>query len=196
MVRTREGNLLWDPPNHLDRALLDRSEELGGITVVVASHPHMYGTQVGLSHLFDQPPVLVHAADERWVRRPDPVIRQWRDTERVLPGVTLVETGGHFPGSAVAHVADGGEGTGSLLVGDTVMPVAATGRVTFMRSYPNQIPLSARLVRRIVERLEPYEFERLHALTGRTMHGDAKNAVRRSAARYVEWVNGAYDHLG
>jgi len=162
LVRTAEGNLLWDPPNHLDAALATEIEELGGAAVIVASHPHMYGSQVSWSHRLGRVPVLVHAADRQWVRREDPVIREWSGTERVLPGVTLVEA----------------------------------GWVTFMRSYPNKIPLSAGLVQRIVDRLEPYEFDRLYGLLGGKILGDAKGAVRRSAKRYIEWVSGTNDHLG
>jgi hypothetical protein len=194
LVLTAQGNLLWDPPNHLDPAMATKIEELGGAAVIVASHPHMYGSQVGWSHRLGGVPILVHSADRRWVRREDPVIREWSGTEPVLPGVTLVEAGGHFPGAAVAHVENDTGGT--LLVGDTVLPVAAAGWVTFMRSYPNRIPLSPGLVRKIVHRLEPYEFDRLYGLLGGTVLGDAKGAVRRSADRYIAWVSGANDHLG
>ncbi|HEY4017909.1 MAG TPA: hydrolase [Pseudonocardiaceae bacterium] len=196
LVRTSRGNLLWDPPNHVDRPLVDKITELGGAAVIVASHPHMYGSQVSLSHQLGNVPVLVHSADRRWVQREDPVIREWAGAEEVLPGVTLVEAGGHFPGAAVAHVAFGADGKGCLLVGDTMLPVAAAGWVTFMRSYPNRIPLSAGLVRRIVERLEPYSYDRVYSLLGGCVPTDAKNAVRRSAQRYIDWVGGANDHLG
>ncbi|MBN6033784.1 hydrolase [Amycolatopsis sp. 195334CR] len=191
LVRTPRGNLMWDPPNHLDEPLAAKVEELGGAAVIVASHPHMYASQVSWSHRLGGVPVLVHAADRRWVRREDPVLREWSGTEEVLPGVTLIEAGGHFPGAAVAHVAGG-----ALLTGDTIVPVAAEGWVTFMRSYPNTIPLSAGLVRRIVERLEPYEFDRIYGLFGRKVLSDAKGAVRRSAERYIAWVSGENDHLG
>jgi hypothetical protein len=190
LVHTTGGNLLWDPPNHVDDPLVDAITELGGAAVIVASHPHMYGSQVTLSHRLGHVPVLVHAADREWVQRDDPVLREWSGTQQVLPGVTLIECGGHFPGSAVAHVA-----SGTLLVGDTIGSVAADGWVTFMRSYPNQIPLSAAVVRRIVDRIEPYEFDRLHSLRGGTVHSDAKAAVQRSAERYIAWVSGANDHL-
>lgn len=195
LVRTSAGNLLWDPPNHLDPRTATGIERLGRAAVIVASHPHMYGSQVGWSHRLGDVPVLVHAADREWLRREDPVIREWSGTEEVLPGVTLVEVGGHFPGAAVAHVV-GHDGAGVLLVGDSIMPVPASGWVSFMRSYPNAIPLSPALVRRIVDRLAPHPFERLYALTGRTVPVDAQGAVRRSAERYIEWVDGTNDHLG
>lgn len=196
LVQTPQGNLVWDPPNHVDQPLLDKITELGGAAVIVASHPHMYGSQVSLSHRLGNVPVLVHSADRQWVRREDAVIREWSGVEEVLPGVTLVEAGGHFPGAAVAHVAFGAGGKGVLLVGDTMVPVPDTGWVTFMRSYPNRIPLSAGLVRRIVERLEPYPFDRLYSLLDGAVLVDAKEAVRRSADRYIAWVSGANDHLG
>lgn len=196
VVQTPQGNLLWDPPNHLDQPLVDAIDALGGAAVIVASHPHMYGSQVSWSHLLGNVPVLVHTADRQWVRRADPVIREWSGVEQVLPGVTVIEAGGHFPGAAVAHVADGSGGRGTLLSADTIVPVAATGWVTFMRSYPNRIPLSPGLVQRIVDRLEPYEYERLYGLLGGKVLADAKGAVRRSAQRYIAWVSGANDHLG
>jgi hypothetical protein len=196
LVQTPAGNLIWDPPNHVDDRLVDAIAGLGGAAVIVASHPHMYGAQVSLSHRLGRVPVLVHALDRGWVQREDPVIREWSEELEALPGVTLVEAGGHFPGAAVAHVAGGAGGKGVLLVGDTMVPVRAAGWVTFMRSYPNSIPLSPRLVQTIVDRLEPYEFDRVYSLMGRTVPADAKNAVRRSAERYIDWVTGSNDHLG
>jgi hypothetical protein len=196
LVQTPRGNLLWDSPNHLDQQLTGKIAELGGAAVIVASHPHMYGSQVSWSHHLGNVPVLVHSADRHWVRRKDPVIREWNGVEQVLPGVTLIEAGGHFPGAAVAHIATGSAGKGTVLSGDTIVPVPAQGWVTFMRSYPNKIPLSAQLVRRIMDRLEPYQFERLYSLLGGTVLADAKGAVRRSAERYIAWVSGANDHLG
>ncbi|HKS49971.1 MAG TPA: hypothetical protein VJT49_33655 [Amycolatopsis sp.] len=50
------------------------------------------------------------------------MIREWRGTEEILPGVTLVEAGGHFPGAAVAHIATGAGGKGTLLPGTRSCP--------------------------------------------------------------------------
>ncbi|WP_244223458.1 hypothetical protein [Amycolatopsis circi] len=62
-MRTDAGNLLWDPPNALDRPLLDKIAELGGAAAIVASHRHMDGSQMSLSHRLGNVPVLVHSAD-------------------------------------------------------------------------------------------------------------------------------------
>lgn len=193
LLRTSGGNLLWDPPGYLDDRVAERVTELGGVAAIVPSHPHMFGAQVAWSHAFGGVPVWVNAADERWLARRDDVVRLWSTTQDVLPGVTLVQCGGHFPGSSVAHWRDGAGGAGSVLTGDTIGTVAAAGWVTFLRSYPNLIPLSPGAVERIVDRLEPYPYERLYALAGRPVATDAKGAVRRSAERYIGWVTGKFD---
>jgi hypothetical protein len=36
----------------------------------------------------------------------------------------------------------------------------------------------------------------VYSLLGRCVPTDAKNAVARSAQRYIDWVSGAHDHLG
>lgn len=58
LVQTPQGNLLWDPPNHLDRPLIDKIDALGGAAVIVASHPHMYafGGRHGLGDVHAQLP--------------------------------------------------------------------------------------------------------------------------------------------
>jgi len=63
---------------------------------VTASHPHFYGAMAEWGQAFGAD-VWVPEADAAWVTRPDPVIRTWRTRLPVLPGVTLVQCGGHFP---------------------------------------------------------------------------------------------------
>ena len=61
--------------------------------------------------------------------------------------------------------------------------------VTFMRSYPNYIPLPRSALDGIVRALEPYDFDRIHGGWWElTVDRDAKEAVRRSAERYVRWI--------
>lgn len=193
LLRTPEGNLLWDPPGYYDERVGAELRALGGVAVVAASHPHMFGAQVAWSRAFGGALVWVNAADAHWVRRHDPAIRTWSDTQRVLGDVTLVQCGGHFPGSAVAHWPAGADGRGVLLTGDTIGATAAVGWASFLRSFPNNIPLSAAAVERVVGRVEPYDYDRLYVLTGRTIERDAKAAVRRSADRHIGWVNGDFD---
>jgi len=112
----------------------------------------------------------------------------------VLPGITLHQPGGHFPGSGVAHWT-GADGRGVLLSGDTIMPTPHGHAVSFMRSYPNNIPLSAAVVRRVADAVAPLSFDWLYGNFAGMVPADAHEVVARSADRYVAWVSGEHDHL-
>lgn len=186
LVQAPGGNVLWDCVSLIDQATVEAVRALGGISAIAISHPHFYASMVEWAHAFHAP-VYLHAADRPWVMRPDPAIRFWDGEARVLgEGLTLIRCGGHFPGSTVLHWASGAEGRGALLTGDTLYVVADRRYVSFMRSFPNAIPLPASAVRRIVRAVEPYAFDRLYAgWTGRLIARDAKAAVHRSADRYI-----------
>jgi hypothetical protein len=195
LVRTPAGNVIFDMVGYVDEDAARRVRELGEVAAIVASHPHMYGVQVEWSRALGDAPIFVSAADEEWVARPDPAIRTWSDPFEVVPGVTLLQLGGHFPGSAVAHWAAGAGGGGVLLGGDTIQANPDRVTATFMRSYPNRIPLSAAVVDRVTRGVEHLEFDRLYDNFGKTIDRDARAAVRRSADRYIGWVRGDFDHL-
>ena len=152
LVQTPGGNLLWDATGYVDDDLVERVAELGGVAAVAASHPHMFGVQVAWSHRFGGVPVYVQALDREWVQREDPVVTTWEEEVEVLPGVRAARIGGHFPGSAVAHFV-GADGRGVLLSGDTVACTPDERWVSFMRSFPNKIPLSAAVVEKVAERV-------------------------------------------
>jgi hypothetical protein len=191
LIRTPAGNVLWECVNYLDDETIERVKALGGIAAISSSHPHMYGSMIEWSHAFDAP-IYLHADNRPWVVRPDDAIRFWEgETNEVLPGVTLVRCGGHFPGSSALHWAGGANGRGALFAGDTIMVVSDTRYVSFMYSYPNLIPLNARAVRGVVAAVEPFAFERLYSSwPGKVVAEDAKAAVRRSADRYIAHIQG------
>lgn len=193
LVHTPAGALLWDPTGYVDDSAVRRVRELGDVVAIATSHPHMFGVQVEWSRRLGGVPVLVAAADLQWVARPDPVVRTWSGTAEVLPGVTLVQLGGHFPGSAVAHWTAGAGGRGVLLAGDTIPTNPDRTSVTFMRSFPNRIPLSAGVVEQISRAVEVLPFDRLYDNFGGTLAAGARATVRRSADRYTGWVSGAFD---
>ncbi|ORM24133.1 MBL fold metallo-hydrolase [Williamsia sp. 1135] len=195
LVCTEAGNLLWDPIGLIDEAAIADIRRQGEVVAIAASHPHMFGVQVEWSHALGRVPVLVAEADMTWVARPDPVIEPWAGDLAVLPEVTLTQPGGHFPGSAVAHWSAGAEGRGVLLAGDTVLPNPDRASVSFMRSYPNRIPLSAAVVERVAAHLERFDFDRLYGNFADYLDADAKGIVRRSADRHKGWVQGDFDHL-
>lgn len=195
LVRTTGGNLLWDPTGYVDDDGVRRVRELGDVVTIAASHPHMFGVQVEWSRALGGVPVLVSEADLEWVARPDPVIRAWSGSYDVGPGLRLTQPGGHFPGSAVAVWSAGAGGRGVLFGGDTIQSNPDRKSVTFMRSYPNRIPLSAAVVERVTVAVEGFAFDRLYDNFGGTIDADARAIVRRSAERYKGWVRGDFDHL-
>jgi glyoxylase-like metal-dependent hydrolase (beta-lactamase superfamily II) len=140
------------------------------------------------SRAFDGAPIYLHGDERDWVMRPDQAIVYWNGDEReIAPGLTLIRCGGHFSGSAVLHWAGGAEGRGSLLTGDTIQVVRDRRHVSFMRSYPNLVPLSAATVRRIAERVMPLPFERIFGgWFDLAIRRDAKAALQRSAERYLQ----------
>lgn len=134
-------------------------------------------------------------ADLAWVARPDPLIRPWSGTLALLPDLHLHQLGGHFPGSSVAHWTGDAAGRGVLLTGDTISTNPDRATTTILRSYPNRIPLSPTVVRRISTAVDGLAFDRLYDLFGATIDADARRAVRRSASRYAAWASGDLDHL-
>lgn len=189
IVRTPGGNLLWEAPGYLDQEAIEAVRDLGGLTAVSASHPHLTGASIQWSHAFGGVPVLVAAADRAWIRRPDPVIELWAGVRQVLPGVTFIQCGGHFAGSAVAHWVPGAGGRGALLTGDTIAIGADRASVSAMRSYVNNIPLSERAVRRIMAAIDPYSYDRLYGAF-RRLDADAQVVVTATLERYITWLRG------
>jgi hypothetical protein len=191
LIQTPAGNLLWDCISFLDDATVAEIQRRGGIAAIAISHPHFYSSMIEWSRAFDAP-IYLHAENRRWVMRPDDAILFWEgDAQELLPGLTVVRCGGHFPGSSVLHWADGAGGKGALFTADTIMVVADRRYVTFMYSYPNLIPLNARSVRGIVSAVEPYAFDRIYgSWPSSIVAEDAKAAVRRSAERYIAHIEG------
>lgn len=190
LVRTPAGNVLWDCVALVDDATVDLIRGLGGLAAIAISHPHFYTTMAAWSRAFGGVPVHIHAADRDWVMEPDAAIRPWDgDRREILPGLTLIRCGGHFDGSAVLHWADGADGAGVLLTGDTIAVAADPRWCTFMRSFPNRVPLPAAAVRAIVAAVEPAAFDRIYGgFRGWDVRTDAKAVLRRSADRYLAAV--------
>jgi hypothetical protein len=100
--------------------------------------------------------------------------------------MTLVNCGGHFAGASVLHWPAGAGGSGALLVGDEIQVVQDRRYVSFMRSYPNLIPLPAAAIHGILKSVEPFSFQQIFgAWWNRNVIADAKAALARSAQRYL-----------
>jgi hypothetical protein len=77
-----------------------------------------------------------------------------------------------------------------LLTGDVIQVVQDRRYVSFMRSYPNLIPLGPAAINRILERIERFQFEQIYgAWWNANVLADAKAAVIRSAERYLRWIS-------
>ena len=192
LVETEHGNVLWETLAYLDEATIAEIERRGGVEAISISHPHFYTTMGEWSRALGEVPIHQHADNRPWVMNPTPAIRFWTgESLPLLPGLTVVRCGGHFPGSSVLHWAGGADGKGLLLSGDTIMVASDRRWVSFMHSFPNLIPLDAASVHGITAAVEPYMFVRIYGgVPGQIMHADAKAAVRRSVDRYVAHLQG------
>ncbi len=194
LLVTGSGNLLWDPIGYLDEPAVERILAFGPVAAIAASHPHMFGAQVEWSRRLGGAPVYVNEANLAFVARPDSAIRSWSGREEPLPGVTLAQVGGHFPGSAVVHFT-APDGEGVLLSSDTVFVNPDRTSVSFMRSFPNHIPLSPTVVARAVSALDAFEYDRLYGNFANAVRVDGRSIVQRSAERHAAWVRGDHDEV-
>ena len=185
LVPHGHGRLMWDCISLFDAASAAQIERRGGLTAIAISHPHYYAAMVEWARHFECP-VHLHADDARWIMHPDRRIVLWDgDRLELGGGITLIRTGGHFPGATVAHWAGGSGGDGALLVGDICLPVADRRYVTFLWSYPNSVPLPAASVARIGAAFDSVPYRTVHAAFWDQRIDDAPAVIERSVARYL-----------
>ena len=193
LLQSPGGNLLWDCITLLDEKTATEIEARGGIRAIAISHPHYYSAMVDWAERFDTQ-IFLHAADREWVMRPAAAgsrIQFWEgSTLSLWDGLTLINLGGHFEGGTVLHWPKGASSKGVLLTGDIITVVQDRRYVSFLRSYPNLIPLGASAIRRIVERIEPFSFEQIYGgWWEANVLAHAQGAVTRSAERYLRWIS-------
>jgi hypothetical protein len=183
------GGLLWDCVTLIDADTEAAVRNLGGVHTIAISHPHYYSGMVEWAQRLDAL-VLLHEADRQWIMRPDPRVELWSgESTTVADGLELHRLGGHFEGGAVCMWRDGAGGRGAMLSGDIVQVVSDRNWVSFMRSYPNLIPLPAHEVGRIRGIVETLEFDRVYgAWWDAVVREDARAKVLRSADRYIRAV--------
>jgi hypothetical protein len=105
--------------------------------------------------------------------------------------VTLIRCGGHFPGGTVLHWGAGAKGAGVVCSSDIATVTTDRKFLTFMRSYPNFIPLSAREVEAIAAALEPFAFDVIYGhFFDRVIAAGAKQVLKASVARYLAAISG------
>ena len=115
LVRTSQGNILWDCVSLINPDTVELIRALGGISAIAISHPHYYTSMVG------QGVVPLAEFPSTCMKRiaigcsADPVIRFWKgDTFSLAQNLTLIHLGGHFPGFQVLHAASAENGQGAI----------------------------------------------------------------------------------
>jgi hypothetical protein len=186
LLRTAHGNVLWDCISMLDDATVTLIKALGGISAMAISHPHFYTTMAEWSRAFNVP-VHVHADDREWIQRHGDGITPWEgEALQLAPDVTVIRGGGHFTGSCMLHWAGGAGGRGIVCSSDTAYVAADRKHVTFMRSYPNLVPLPAERVKAIATALAPFEFDMMFGnFFDSVIRTGAKQAFQASVDRYL-----------
>jgi len=192
LLQSPGGNLLWDCISLLDDETIAEVNARGGIRAIAISHPHFYSSMIEWAERFDAQ-IFLHATDREWVMRPAAAgsrIQFWEGTTLSLwDDLTLIDCGGHFEGGTVLHWPAGANGKGVLLTGDIITVVQDRRYVSFMRSYPNLIPLGPAAIHRIVERIEPFSFDHIYGgWWSANVFSHAKAAVTQSAERYLRWI--------
>jgi glyoxylase-like metal-dependent hydrolase (beta-lactamase superfamily II) len=191
LLPTAAGNLLWECVSLVTEEAVQRLRERGGVDRIVISHPHFHASMVQWSEALGNVPILIHAAGKAWVQRRSPAVEFWRDDVLSLGGgVTLVRTGGHFPGSTALHWEQGVHGGGALFVGDSPQVTTDRRGVSFMYSYPNYIPLRPAAVREMRQRLAALNYDDVYGYSwGRNIIGGGRAAVDASFDRYLSILN-------
>jgi hypothetical protein len=191
LIRTPAGNVLWDCVSLIDDATVTIIKSLGGISAIAISHPHFYTAMVDWSRAFGDAPIHLHAADRAWVMRPDPAIRFWDgETLALMPGVSMIRGGGHFPGGCMLHWAKGAGGRGVLCSSDIATVATSRRLLTFMYSYPNFIPLSAGQVRGIAASVAPFRFDTIYGhYFDRVIPTGGEALLKTSVERYLAAIS-------
>ncbi|MGI0090856.1 MAG: MBL fold metallo-hydrolase, partial [Nitrososphaerales archaeon] len=89
----------------------------------------------------------------------------------------------------VLHWPQGANSRGVVLSGDIIKSAEDRRWAAFMYSYPNMIPLSGKIVRRMADTICTYKFERMYSsFEDLEIISKARAAVRRSADRYIRFL--------
>lgn len=185
LVRSPEGNILWDCIPLLDEATTAFIRSVGGLRAIAFSHPHYYSNMNDWAETFNCP-VYIHQHDATHIVQHGPAIRLWSGNELSLwDGMRLILIGGHFEGSSILHVPFLSN-QGSILCGDTLFLSPSKKHFSVQRSYPNKIPLPANEMRRIRDRLESISFDAFYGyIRTQNLTENVKDILRMSMARYL-----------
>jgi len=178
------GNILWDCIPLLNQEIIDFIRSKGGIKAIAFSHPHFYSNVNEWAQIFDCP-VYINAADEQWMFNRGPRITFWQGAEYSLwDGISIINIGGHFPGSSVLRVPDL-SADGALLTGDSIYVAKSKKHLAFMYSYPNVIPLPQKELNEVIKRVEQIRFDTIYGgFEWQNLKQVARDVFKLSVKRY------------
>ena len=188
LILSESGNVLWDCLPFIDEPTVAFIRSVGGLKAIAISHPHYYSLMAEWARIFDCP-IYIHKNDAVWVQNPTAYIQFWTGDQKALwDGMTIINTGGHFPGSCVLNLPDS-SGKNSLLTGDTIYVARDRRAVTFMYSYPNHIPLPKKAIEQLRDRLANVQFDRIYgAFEWMTIAENGRAVFDTSIQRYLTVV--------
>ncbi len=190
VLPTSGPRILWECTSLATPETIEQVTAEGPIDLIAISHPHFYTAMAAWSEALGGVPILLHAADRRWVMRGSARIRFW-DGEglELAPGVRLIRLGGHFEGSTGLHWHDEARPEGALFPGDALQVVSDRRHLTFMYSYPNYIPMHPDAVLALERAIAGCAFADVYGYTwGRNIIGEGRQAADRSFERYLRAV--------
>lgn len=189
LIQSAEGNVLWDCLSFLDEQTIDKIQDLGGIKYIAISHPHFYSSCFEWSQKFGAK-VFLPKDDEGWIMRKPLNLELWRDEISINSSVSLLQLGGHFPGSSVLLWAKGANSKGVLFSSDTIQVGKDKKSLSCMYSYPNYIPLGKKQVYDIANEILQYSFDRIYgAFKGDIICYDASNVLKKSLQNYIDRIS-------
>ncbi|RSH77825.1 uncharacterized protein EHS24_002885 [Apiotrichum porosum] len=206
LIETNGGSYIWDCMGTLTPALVDYLTHLKTpLKAMAISHPHFFSTSLTWSRVLGVS-LFINSEDRHWYQRDDDLkptdkVKFWNGKQDIGPGVTLVQCGGHFPGSSVlfwdraaepagAKSADGSAPAptnGLLLTADTIMVQPTQKGFTFMWSYPNMVPLEPIEMLKVVQSIQHLDYGAVSsAWPDRFVRHDAKKQMLESVAVYLD----------
>ncbi|KJZ77722.1 hypothetical protein HIM_02899 [Hirsutella minnesotensis 3608] len=157
LIRTPQGNVLWDCVALLDVETIAKITDLGGLKAMVISHPHYYTTHVQWARAFNCP-VYLAADDKSWTVM---------DSSHQA---FLTETTTDIEGTGAVAIKVGGPLSGVSRMGKWEVDALGAQRekppglntFTFLWSIPNSIPLNPDELARMWKILRAYDFQATH----------------------------------
>jgi len=182
-VKTKQGGYLWDCVPLVDQDIANFFRAHGGVRGMAISHPHFYSSMKNWAELLSIP-VYTHKNDAVWLGEQFDTLVKWSGRELELADdIKVFCAGGHFEGSCVMHVASAQ--APYLLSSDTIAPNVDRKTVSFMRSFPNRVPLGLAKLDGIQTAMNGLSFEKIFgAFPGAEVLSDGREAFDFSMARY------------